>query len=213
MNHNILGEGTRHYPEYWGSEAQNAFLETLQEGLQQAPFFVPRMPRTNQPWSIRMSNLGPLGWVSDKSGYRYQPTHPENGAPWPQIPQMLIDLWRDVSGCPADPECCLVNYYDKPKAKMGRHQDRDEQAFEAPVVSLSLGDSAVFRMGGPKRRGPTQSMKLHNGDVFVFGGAARLHYHGLDRILYGSSQALAAYPAFAEGGRLNLTLRRVSPIA
>jgi alkylated DNA repair protein (DNA oxidative demethylase) len=212
INHNILGQGTQYYPEYWGLAEQTAFLGQLDTALNQAPLFVPRMPRTNQPWSIRMSNLGSLGWVSDKAGYRYQPHHPETQAAWPDIPPILLELWHDVSGCDAAPECCLVNYYDTPKSKMGLHQDRDEQALEAPVVSVSLGDSAVFRMGGPKRRGPTQSMKLHSGDVFVFGGPSRLHFHGLDRILYGSSQALSAVPRFAAGGRLNLTLRRVSPI-
>jgi len=212
MSHNILGAGTHYYPEYWGSAAQNQILQEITEALVVAPLFQPRMPRSNQPWSIRMSNMGPLGWVSDKNGYRYQPNHPETKAPWPAIPQSLHDLWAEVSGCAAPPECCLINYYDKPRSKMGLHQDRDEAAFEAPVVSVSLGDSAVFRMGGAQRRGPTQSLKLHSGDVFVFGGAARLNFHGLDRVLYGSSQLLTQHDAFADGGRLNLTLRRVSPI-
>ncbi len=153
MSHNILGAGTHYYPEYWGSAAQNQILQEITEALVVAPLFQPRMPRSNQPWSIRMSNMGPLGWVSDKNGYRYQPNHPETKAPWPAIPQSLHDLWAEVSGCAAPPECCLINYYDKPRSKMGLHQDRDEAAFEAPVVSVSLGDSAVFRMGGAQRMG------------------------------------------------------------
>ena len=228
MTHNILGAGTHYHPEYWGSSAQADLLAEVATALQQAPLFVPRMPRTNQPWSIRMSNMGSLGWVSDKKGYRYQAEHPETGAAWPQIPSSLLGLWDAVSGCAAPPECCLINYYDKPTSKMGLHQDRDELAFEAPVVSVSLGDSAVFRMGGPQRRGSTRSIKLHSGDVFVFGGEARLHFHGLDRILHGSSQLLANHTAFGNapgnalgdtlgdtlgnGGRINLTLRRVHPI-
>jgi len=212
VNHNILGEGTRHYPEYCDKPAQNALLAALVDIIADAPFFIPRMPRSNVPWSICMTNAGSLGWVSDKNGYRYQPHHPETGRGWPSIPPALIDLWHNVSNCQAPPECCLINYYDKPVSKMGLHQDRDEQALDAPVVSLSLGDSAVFRMGGPQRRGKTRSMRLHSGDVFVFGGAARLNFHGLDRVLPGSSSLLAAQPTFAGGGRLNLTLRRVTPI-
>ncbi|MGB0342684.1 MAG: alpha-ketoglutarate-dependent dioxygenase AlkB [Parvibaculales bacterium] len=212
VSHNILGDGTAYYPEYCDSSAQTALLAALAAIIAEAPFFVPRMPRTNVPWSIRMTNCGALGWVSDKNGYRYQPLHPETGRAWPAMPPVLLDLWHDVTGCPAAPECCLINYYDKPVSKMGLHQDRDEEALDVPVVSLSLGDSAVFRMGGAQRRGKTRSMRLHSGDVLVFGGAARLNFHGLDRILAGSSALLAEQPAFADGGRLNLTLRRVAPV-
>lgn len=212
VSHNILGEGTAYHPEYCDRSAQTALLAALAEIIAEAPFFVPRMPRTNVPWSIRMTNCGTLGWVSDKNGYRYQPLHPETGRAWPALPPALLDLWHDVTDCPAVPECCLVNYYDKPVSKMGLHQDRDEAALDVPVVSLSLGDSAVFRMGGAQRRGKTRSMRLHSGDVLVFGGAARLNFHGLDRVLAGSSALLAEQPAFAGGGRLNLTLRRVAPV-
>lgn len=206
-------EGIAHHPDYLSPAAQRALLAEIVDILAVAPFFKPRMPRTNQPWSIEMTNAGPLGWVSDRTGYRYQPTHPETGATWPHLPDSLCAMWDALTGYPAPPECCLINYYPTAKAKMGLHQDRDEQADDAPVLSLSLGDSAVFRMGGPTRRGPTTSLKLHSGDAFVFGGPARLYYHGIDRILFGSSRLLGpegTHEAFAEGGRINLTLRRVT---
>ena len=206
-----LGPGTFYYASYWDDMAQNGILEALGEIIAAAPLFVPRMPRTGQPWSITMTNAGRLGWVSDRDGYRYQPHHPETGENWPEMPAALQDLWDDVTGYPAPPECCLINYYAAPKAKMGLHQDRDEQALDAPVVSVSLGDTGVFRMGGAQRRGKTRSMRLHSGDVFVFGGASRMNFHGIDRVLHGSSQRLAAIAPFAEGGRVNLTLRRVNP--
>ena len=159
--------------------------------------------RAGKPFSVRMTNCGTLGWVSDERGYRYQPLHPETGEPWPLMPAPLLDLWNELSGYPHPPEACLVNFYAG-GAKMGLHQDRDEQEFDAPVLSVSLGDAAIFRIGGTARGGKTASLKLASGDVLLFGGEARLAYHGIDRILAGSSTLLP------EGGRINLTLRRVT---
>lgn len=209
--HNILGEGTAYYPSYCCAKTQKKLLDELVRVLKTAPFFAPLMPHTGARWSITMSNCGVLGWVADKSGYRYQKTHPDTGSAWPPIPPVLMKLWRDVANYAAPPQACLINYYDTPRAKMGLHQDRDEANFAAPVVSVSLGDSALFRMGGKSRKGVTQSLKLHSGDVFVFGGKKRLCFHGIDKILFGSSRLLQTHksPLFAKGGRLNLTLRRV----
>jgi alkylated DNA repair protein (DNA oxidative demethylase) len=169
----------------------------------QAPFFQPRMPKTGKPFSVRMTNCGALGWVSDETGYRYQPLHPVTGEPWPPMPDVLTQAWRELAGYPHEPEACLVNFYAA-DARMGLHQDRDEQDFDAPVLSLSLGDTAVFRIGGSQRGGKTVSLKLASGDALLFGGEARLAYHGIDRILDGSSALLP------QGGRINLTLRRVT---
>ena len=154
--------------------------------------------------SVRMTNCGPLGWVTDKErGYRYQATHPETGQPWPPIPPMLLDVWSAVGGHSFPPQACLVNYYAG-NAKMGLHQDKDEEDFSAPVLSVSLGDTGVFRVGGRSRQDPTKKIELKSGDVVVLGGEDRLAYHGIDRILGGTSDLLA------EGGRFNLTLRRVT---
>jgi alkylated DNA repair protein (DNA oxidative demethylase) len=154
--------------------------------------------------SVRMTNCGPLGWVTDKErGYRYQATHPVTGRPWPAMPHILLDLWREVANYPAPPEACLVNYYDA-GAKMGLHQDKDEEDFDAPVLSVSLGDTAIFRVGGRARKDPTRTLELKSGDVVVLGGEDRLAFHGIDRVLSGTSDLLP------EGGRINLTLRRVT---
>ena len=195
--------GLRYLPGRFGPEAQRQLVESLRSAVAAAPLFVPVMPRTGRPFTVRMTNLGTLGWVSDRAGYRYQATHPETGKPWPAIPDPLLALWREVSGYPHDPEACLVNFYNG-GAKMGLHRDEDEEDFAAPVLSVSLGDTAVFRMGGPERGGKTQTIKLTSGDVLVMGGASRLCYHGIDRVLPGTSTLLK------DGGRINLTLRRVT---
>ncbi|MEO1103677.1 MAG: alpha-ketoglutarate-dependent dioxygenase AlkB [Pseudomonadota bacterium] len=197
-------EGISLHPAYFDASAQAELVRDITDVVERAPFFTPRMPRTGRPFSVQMTNCGPLGWVSDVAGYRYQPTHPQTGAPWPKMPQVLVDLWRDV-GAPGLPQACLVNLYSE-GARMGLHQDRDEEELGAPVVSVSLGDTAVFRIGGTTRRAPTRSMRLASGDVFVFGGPARLVYHGIDRVLSGSSRLVSG------GGRINLTLRRVTAL-
>jgi alkylated DNA repair protein (DNA oxidative demethylase) len=195
-------------PGYLDRAAQSRLLDALRTAEASAPFFIPRMPRTGKPFSVRMTNLGPLGWVSDgEGGYRYQATHPETRKPWPPIPPRVLDVWRAVAGYPHDPEACLVNRYE-PSARMGLHQDRDEQEFDAPVVSISLGDSCLFRVGGTKRNDPTRSLKLASGDVVVLGGASRLAFHGVDRLYSGTSTLLSGW--FPDGGRINLTLRRVT---
>jgi len=196
-------EGFRLLPGIFDRDRQEALVALIRQILEDAPLFQPVMPRTGKPFSVRMSNCGPLGWVSDIGGYRYQATHPVTGRPWPAMPQMLSELWRTVAPESPPAEACLINYY-APDAKMGLHQDRDEEAFDAPVVSVSLGDTATFRVGGTSRKGPTASMRLASGDVVVLGGEARLAYHGIDRILKGSSTLLK------NGGRINLTLRRVT---
>ena len=171
--------------------------------VNKAPLFQPTMPRTDKPFSVQMSNMGAYGWVSDKSGYRYQKTHPETGDPWPAIPGEVENIWHTVSGCNRPADACLINFYQT-GSKMGLHRDNDEKDFSVPVVSISLGDTAIFRMGGASRKDQTSSIKLESGDVVVIGGRARLFYHGIDRVLGGSSKLLR------NGGRLNLTLRCVN---
>lgn len=199
-----LAPGLKYHPGFLDRQTQEALLSAVREAVRAAPLFTPRMPRTGKPFSVRMTNCGALGWVSDESGYRYQATHPDTGEPWPPIPQIALDAWDRIGDYPQPPEACLVNFY-APDARMGMHQDRDEQDFDAPVVSLSLGDTGVFRYGGTTRGGGTRSIRLESGDAIVIGGESRLIYHGVDRIVAGSSTLLP------NGGRINLTLRRVSP--
>ena len=195
--------GLKIVPGYLDRAAQDALLAAIREAIAQAPLYTPRMPRTGKAMSVRMTNCGTLGWMTDERGYRYQPTHPETGLPWPPIPAILLDAWAALAGYPHPPEACLVNVYG-PQARMGLHQDRDEQDFAAPVLSLSLGDTGLFRIGGLKRNDPTRTVRLASGDAVVLGGEARLAFHGIDRILPGTSTLLP------EGGRINLTLRRVT---
>jgi alkylated DNA repair protein (DNA oxidative demethylase) len=192
------------WPGYFDQASQIQLIEDINAGLARAPFYRPRMPRSGKLFSVQETNFGPLGWFSDERGYRYETTHPVTKVAWPEIPQSLVHLWHAVGEYRAPPECCLVNLY-RDRARMGLHQDRDEQALDAPVVSVSLGDSAIFRIGGTVRRGSTTSVTLQSGDVAVFGGVARLAYHGIDRVITGSS------PLILGGGRINLTLRRVTP--
>lgn len=179
-------------------EAQSEMVEAVMGGLEAAPLYRPVTPG-GRPLSVQMSNFGPLGWVSDRGGYRYQPTHPETGRPWPPTPQALLDLWRATVDWPDPPDACLVNLY-RETAKMGLHQDRDEADLKAPVLSVSLGDTAVFRIAGAD--GKTSTLRLESGDVCALTGPARLARHGVDRVLAGTSRLIPG------GGRINLTLRR-----
>ncbi|PVA07706.1 alpha-ketoglutarate-dependent dioxygenase AlkB family protein [Thalassorhabdomicrobium marinisediminis] len=181
--------------------AQKAMLDDIRDVVAAAPLFSPMTPY-GKPMSVRMTSAGRFGWVSDRSGYRYSPTHP-NGQPWPKIPASVLDVWQAVSGSDREPECCLVNFY-RDGARMGMHQDRDEADFGEPVVSISLGDDGMFRIGNLTRGGKTESIWLQSGDVVVMGGEARKIYHGIDKTRPGSSSLLEG------GGRLNLTLRVVT---
>ncbi len=193
-----------HFPAKFDVGAQIGLLAELRRIIAEAPLFIPTMPRSGKAMSVRMTNCGSVGWVTDKErGYRYQATHPLTGKPWPAMPKALLGLWQELADYPAPPEACLVNYYSG-AAKMGLHQDKDEEDFAAPVISVSLGDTGIFRIGGLSRKDPTRTLELRSGDVVVLGGEDRLAFHGIDRILPGTSNLLP------EGGRFNLTLRRVT---
>ena len=196
-----IAPGVSLWRERFSGADQKSLLDEVLARLREAPLYRPVMPGSGKAFSVEESNFGSLGWVSDRAGYRYQPMHPVTGNAWPAIPDSLIRLWREIADAP-EPECCLVNLY-RGEARMGLHQDKDEQAMGAPVVSVSLGEEALFRIGDDTRRGPSRSVTLSSGDVVMFGGPARLAYHGIDRIRPGSSSLIPG------GGRINLTLRRV----
>lgn len=193
----MIANGFTLLPERLDIAAQQALVEQVMAG---AAFYRPVTPG-GRPMSVEMTNLGPLGWITDPRGYRYEPRHPVTGEPWPPIPPLLLALWADVADPAAPPDACLANLY-RPGARMSLHQDRDEVDFSFPVLSVSLGDTAIFRLGGASRGHASRSMRLSSGDVCVLAGEARLAYHGVDRILPGSSRLIPG------GGRLNLTLRR-----
>lgn len=192
-------DGFRLWPGALTPADQAALLADVLAAVEAAPFYRPITPG-GRPFSVEMTSLGPLGWVSDRAGYRYQATHPVTGEPWPPLPPMLLDLWTTLTDHAQPPDACLVNLY-RGDARMGLHQDRDEADFSAPVLSVSLGDTAVFRVGAPEG-GPTRSVRLASGDVCALTGPARLARHGIDRVLTGSSGLIPG------GGRINLTLRR-----
>lgn len=196
--------GFRLLPGFLDAARQQALVDDVLAVLATAPSYHATMPKSGQKMSVAMSNAGQLGWYSDRDGgYRYVAQHPETGRPWPPIPPSILAIWQAVADYPQVPQACLINLY-RDGARMGLHQDRDETDFAAPVVSISLGDTAMFRLGGTVRGAPTRSFKLASGDVLVLGGAARLAFHGIDRILPGSSRLVPG------GGRINLTLRRVT---
>jgi len=192
--------GCRVIKGFLGRAVQEQMVSDIREVVKSAPLFSPLTP-WGKPMSVGMSSAGKYGWYTDKKGYRYEALHP-NGTAWPAIPESVLDVWGELVSKAREPDCCLINYY-KQTAKMGLHQDKDEQNFDWPVLSISLGDTGVFRVGGLSRKDPTERIELESGDVALLAGEARLAYHGIDRIKFGSSTLLS------DGGRINLTLRVV----
>jgi alkylated DNA repair protein (DNA oxidative demethylase) len=217
-----IAPGARHYPNFLGADAQEALAREIARVIAQAPLFTSHMPKSGLPMSVRMTNCGDLGWMSDREkGYRYEPEHPQTGARWPPIPQALLAAWEKLTRYPRPPQCCLVNVYAS-DARMGLHQDRDETDFEAPILSLSLGADCRFRLGGRKRSDKCATLVLSAGDALTLSGPARLAFHGVDRLLAPTPGALfdaaesavksslLPTPLDALGARINLTLRRVT---
>lgn len=188
------------YEGFLDREAQGQVVDDIRGVAEIAPLFSPMTPY-GKPMRVKMTSAGKYGWYSDRKGYRYERQHPD-GQDWPAIPESVLAIWRALVSTERMPDCCLVNYYGE-EARMGMHQDRDEADFGWPVLSVSLGDEGMFRIGNATRGGKTQSVWLRSGDVVVMGGEARLLYHGLDKIRFGTSTLLP------KGGRINLTLRVV----
>lgn len=179
-------------------DCQTCLVAQAREIAKVAPFFSPTLPN-GTPMSVRMTSAGEVGWISDARGYRYAARHP-TGVFWPKIPHDILAIWDKFSGCFTAPDTCLVNFYAE-AARMGLHQDKDERDLDFPVLSISLGDSARFRVGGKNRCDPTQSIWLHSGDIAVLDGPSRQAFHGVDQMRFKSSSLLP------KGGRINLTLR------
>jgi alkylated DNA repair protein (DNA oxidative demethylase) len=192
-------QGLDYFPNYLSKEQIDILRRDINFTLMNAPLFKPTMPKTGRELSVKMSNMGDIGWVSDKiGGYRYQSYHPDTKQKWPKISNCILDIWREVTNLKISPDCCLINYYDS-KSKMGLHVDNDEKDFSHPVLSISIGNSALFRFGGLKRSDKTRSIKLNNGDVLMMSGQSRLIYHGIDKV----------YPSSCFDHRINLTLRKI----
>ncbi|MBU2981059.1 alpha-ketoglutarate-dependent dioxygenase AlkB [Lentibacter algarum] len=189
------------YLEALGVESQLELVGDIREIARAAPLYSPET-RFGKKMSVRLTSAGNCGWMSDRRGYRYEPKHPR-GTDWPPIPQSLLDIWNAIAPDARQPDCALINFYGE-GARMGLHQDNDEADYSQPVVSVSLGDDGLFRIGGTERGGKTVSHWLRSGEVLVLGGEARLAYHGVDRVKHGTSTLLP------DGGRINITMRVVT---
>lgn len=183
---------------------QEAVLRSALKIAETAPFYTPTM-RDGTPFRVEITSAGDVGWTSDDRGFRYVRKHPGNETPWPVIPARIIWLAKAVSEEAGfrgfDPDTCLVNLYRK-DGKLGIHRDDDERDKEAPIVSVSLGDSCVFRFGGTSKSDPFTNWTLLSGDIVVFGGPSRLAWHGVTKIMRGTSDLVPG------GGRVNLTIRK-----
>ncbi len=184
-------------------EAEPALLAALQAVLAQAPWRQMQTPG-GQTMQVAMSNCGPLGWVSSRAGYRYQALDPLSGQAWPPMPTVFQTLARHAAELAHyenfAPDACLINRY-LPGTRLSLHQDRDERDFSQPIVSVSLGLPAVFLFGGLQRADKTLRLPLSHGDVLVWGGPARLRFHGVMPVAQGQHPRLGAQ-------RINLTFRR-----
>jgi alkylated DNA repair protein (DNA oxidative demethylase) len=202
-----LPEGARLFRNRLSLAEQRAILDDVAAIMEEAPPFRPQMP--TGPYMINsLTNCGPLGWLSDKRGYRYEPAHPVTGKPWPPIPSAVLAVAKHAAadtGYAFEPDACLVNIYAA-DGRLSLHRDYDEADYAWPIVSLSFGNDADFQLGGAKRTGPSQTFTLHSGDVFVLAGESRLRYHGVKRIRSGTSPL--EHKVLPQGGRINLTLRR-----
>lgn len=178
-------------------------LPALHAVTAQAPFRHVQTPGGHQ-MSVAMTNCGSLGWVTDRSGYRYDAIDPQSGRPWPAMPDVFLRLAREASArvgfAGFVPDACLVNRYE-PGARMSLHQDRDERDVAAPIVSVSLGLPAIFLFGGAKRTDKPQRYRLQHGDVVVWGGPSRLFFHGVAPLADGEHAVLGRQ-------RINLTFRK-----
>jgi alkylated DNA repair protein (DNA oxidative demethylase) len=182
---------------------ESELMPALRDIVAQAPFRRMFTPGGHQ-MSVAMTNCGSAGWVTDQRGYRYDSTDPGSGQPWPSMPSVLRRLAEQAAAAGGfdgfAPDACLINRY-VPGARMSLHQDKDEQDFDAPIVSVSLGLSAIFLFGGPKRADKPRRYRLEHGDVVVWGGPSRLYFHGVAPLADGEHALMGRQ-------RINLTFRK-----
>jgi alkylated DNA repair protein (DNA oxidative demethylase) len=188
----------------FATEEAAALVEEVARVAQAAPFRHLVTPG-GYTMSVAMTNCGRVGWVSDRSGYRYDPVDPDTRSPWPAMPELFLDLATRAAAeagfAGYDPDACLINRYVA-GAKLGLHQDRDEKDAWAPIVSVSLGLPAVFLWGGKHRSEPVRRLRVESGDIAVWGGPARFVYHGVAPLKDGQHPLSGAT-------RINLTFRKV----
>jgi DNA oxidative demethylase len=198
-----IADGALVLQGFVAAAAAARLVDQVNEIVAAAPFRRMVTPGGKQ-MSVQMTNCGAAGWVTDRRGYRYDPVDPQTGRPWPAMPEAFRQLAADAAGAAGfaafTPDACLINRYE-PGARLTLHQDRDERDFSQPIVSVSLGLPAVFLFGGASRTDPRRRIRLESGDVVVWGGPARLAFHGIDRLADGEH-------ALTGRCRINLTFRR-----
>ena len=198
----LLGPGTAVLAGF-ALAGEDALLAALKRVTEQSPFRNMVTP-SGYRMSVAMSNCGELGWVTDRTGYRYDHIDPETNAPWPEMPAVFKELAASAANeagfAGFNPDACLINRYE-PGSKLSLHQDKDERDYTQPIVSVSLGLPATFLFGGLKRTDKTKRVRVVHGDVVVWGGPARLRYHGVLALKPGQHPLLGGY-------RINLTFRK-----
>jgi DNA oxidative demethylase len=195
--------GFHHLPGFFSLEQQRELLSSCRAIARVSPLFTPVMPGSGAKFNYQMTNCGDWGWISDIKGYRYTREHPVTGEPWAAIPEIIRTSAMNLAeayGYSLLPQTCLINYYPA-GGKLGLHQDNSEKNQTAPIISFSLGDDAVFLIGGLRRSDPTKEIVLRSGDALIMGGEARMAFHGVKKILPKTSNFLR------HGGRINLTIR------
>lgn len=203
---NYKKHASMHLQKFISIEEQKNIVSQLRGTIKTNPLYVPQTP-SGKSYSIQMTNFGSLGWLPN---YTYGDRHPVTDQPWPAIPDSIIELVdrlkrKDHISHEFQPQAMLLNVY-KPDSKLGLHQDKDELNKEAPIVSLSFGESATFLLGGMKRQDPTREIRLESGDAFILANENRMRFHGVKCILPNTAPA----DLMKKTVRINLTLRQVN---
>jgi len=203
--HPPLPEGVILRPRLFDGPTQAALAAAVRDIAETAPFRHPRTPGQGV-FSAALTSCGRVGWWSDRAGYRYIPTQPGSSDPWPPMPEIFRTAVRTAAAGTRwpdfDPDACLINFYTT-GAKMGLHQDRDERDFAQPIITITLGDTADFLVGGPARSDKATAFTFQSGDALLMGGPSRLFFHGIRKVHAGTSP-IAGMPT----GRYSLTFRK-----
>lgn len=190
---------------------QKKLIKDIKKIILEAPLIQPIMPRWNKPFKTLITNAGSWGWVSDNLGYKYINFHPMTKKKWPKIPSLFYKIWHQFSGYEKLPDCSLINVYPDHNSKLGLHQDKDEQCFKAPVLSISLGCTAIFNYGKDKKK--LQKTTLPSGSIVLLKDHSRLYYHSISKIITKKipfeKKKMLLSPLYING-RISVTLRRFS---
>ena len=192
-------------------DTQKKLINEIKSLISDAPLIRPVMPRWNKPFKTLITNAGVWGWVSDKFGYKYVKFHPKTNKKWPKIPLLFYDIWKQFSGYKKLPDCSLINVYPNQNASLGLHQDKDEECFKAPVVSISIGNTAVFKYGKDKKN--LKTAVLPSGSIVVLKDYSRLYYHSISKLLTNKISEVRENSLYLKNfteGRVSITLRRFS---